>query len=152
MAAGAGLSITLACDIRIASEAARFSCIFVKRSLVPDTGASYTLPTLVGPGIAAEMALTGKVYDAPWALQVGLVNRVISADQLMEEARALGEEIAGNPPLAVRASKQILYAGRDLNDVLPMETAASAPMSDSEDRREAVLSFVENRQPVYKGR
>jgi enoyl-CoA hydratase/carnithine racemase len=153
VAAGAGLSIALASDIRIASITARFSCIFVKRSLVPDNGASYLLPTLAGMGVAAEMALTGRVYDAEWALRVGLVNMVVPADRLMEEAQSLAQEIASNPPLAVRATKQLLTSHvPDLQHVARVEYEANAPFRNGEDRREAILSFLEKRQPVYKGR
>ncbi|MBI2856315.1 MAG: enoyl-CoA hydratase/isomerase family protein [Chloroflexi bacterium] len=153
VAAGAGLAIALASDIRIASESARFSCIFVKRSLVPDTGSSYTLSRLVGQGIAMEMALTGNIYDAEWALEKGLVNRVVPAERLMEEALAVASDIASNPPLAVRSIKQLLYEhDPNLYEVLPKESAANAPSAKSEDRLEAVRSFLEKRPPVYKGR
>jgi enoyl-CoA hydratase/carnithine racemase len=153
VAAGAGLSIALASDVRVASDTARFSCIFVRRSLVPDNGASYILPALIGPGVASEMALTGRVYDAGWADQVGLVNMVVPGDRLMEEARSLAQEIASNPPLAVRATKQLLASHvPDLHRVARAEFEANAPFRNGEDRREAVLSFLEKRQPVYRGR
>lgn len=153
VAAGGGFGIALACDMRIASENARFGCVFVKRSLVPDTGTSYTTPGLVGMGVAMEMALTGNVYDAQWALEKGLVNKVVPEDQLMSEAFQLAEDIASNPPIAVRSIKQLMYAhSLDLDPVYKQERAANAPAADSEDRREAVRSFVEKRKPVYKGR
>lgn len=153
LAAGAGLAIALASDIRIASQAARFSCIFVKRSLVPDAGTSYTLPRLVGHGIAMEMALTGNIYDAQWALEKGLVNRVVPADKLMEEATALANDIASNPPICVRSIKELLNGhDEDLLDILQKESAADIYAADSEDRLEAIRSFLEKRQPVYKGR
>ena len=153
VAAGAGLSIALASDIRVASDKARFSCIFIKRSLVPDNGCSYFLPALAGMGVAAEMALTGRIYDAQWALQAGLVNQVVAADQLMEQATSLAEEIACNPPLAVRATKQLLNSHvPDLHQVARLERDANAPSRDSEDRREAILSFLEKRQPVFQGK
>jgi len=153
VSAGAGLAIALACDIRIASEEARFSCIFVKRSLVPDTGASYTLPRLVGHGIAMEMALSGNIYNASWALEKGLVNSVVPADKLMDEAIALANDIASNPPICVRSIKQLLNGyDEDLVDILPKESAANTPATDSEDRLEAVRSFLEKRPPVFKGR
>ena len=154
VAAGMGLSIALACDIRIASEHGRFSCVFIKRSLVPDTGAAYLIPSLVGPGIAAEMALTGRVYDADWALRVGLVNKVVPQEDLMADALSIAHEIAANPPLAVRSTKQLLYdaASTDLNTILPMEGLANAPSWGTEDRRESLVSFLEKRDPVYHGR
>ncbi|MDA0988489.1 MAG: enoyl-CoA hydratase/isomerase family protein [Chloroflexi bacterium] len=153
VAAGAGLSIALASDIRIASEEASFSSIFVKRSLVPDAGLSYTLPRLVGLGVAMEMALTGNIYDANWALGKGLVNRVVPADKLMEEAMALASDIASNPPICVRSTKELLYDhDEDLLAILKKENDANIPLGDSEDALEAIRSFLEKRPPDYKGR
>ena len=153
VAAGAGLAIALACDIRLASEEASFSCIFVKRSLVPDAGSSYTLPRLVGLGVAMEMALTGDIYDANWALQKGLVNRVVHPDKLMEEAMALASTIASNPPMCVRSIKGLIYDhDEDLRGILKKESDANILLGGSEDALEAVRSFLEKRQPVYKGR
>ena len=153
VAAGAGLSIALACDIRLASEEATFSCLFVKRSLAPDAGASYTLPRLVGLGVALEMALTGNIYDANWALQSGLVNRVVPADRLMDEAMNLALEIASNPPLCVRSTRELLYENEEeLAGALKRESEVNAALGDSEDAVEAVRSFIEKRRPVYKGR
>lgn len=152
VAAGAGLSLSLAADIRIASEDARFSCIFVKRSLVPDTGSSVSLPALVGPGVAAEMALTGRVYDAAWALEKGLVNKVVPADRLLAEAREMAAEIAANPPLCVRSIKPLLHRRKPLEEALVFEHDANTPSMNTEDRREAVMSFIERRNPVFGGR
>lgn len=152
VAAGAGLSIAVASDIRIAAEVARFACIFVKRSLVPDTGSSVSLTDLVGYGTAAEMAYTGRMYDAAWALDHRLVNDVVPGERLLEEARALAREIAGNPPLCVRAIKPLLYRRQRLEDALPYEHDANTPSMRSADRREAVMSFMEKREPVFHGR
>jgi 2-(1,2-epoxy-1,2-dihydrophenyl)acetyl-CoA isomerase len=153
VAAGAGLSLALASDIRIASSDARFSCVFVKRALVPDTGASYLLPQTVGRGVAAEMALTGRVYPADWALGVGLVGAVVPPEELMPRALELAEEVAANPPITVRSTKSLL--GRfdvDLDEVVALETEINDEQDRTEDRREAMLSFVEKRIPVYRGR
>jgi enoyl-CoA hydratase/carnithine racemase len=153
VAAGAGLAIALASDIRLASDEARFSCIFIKRSLVPDAGSSYTLNRLVGHGVAMEMALTGNIYDASWALEKGLVNRVVPADRLMEEAMELANIISSNPPLCVRSTRDLLYENdEDLLRVLGKESDANIMLGSSEDSLEAINSFLEKRPPVYKGR
>lgn len=152
VAAGAGLSIALACDLRIAADEARFSCMFIKRSLIPDTAASYTLQRLLGPGLAAEMALTGRIYDAAFALRTGMVNATYPADRLMPEALAMAAEIAANPPLAVRATKTLLdqYA-MDLEQAVIRETEANHAVENTQDRRESVLAFLEKRAPVFRG-
>jgi 2-(1,2-epoxy-1,2-dihydrophenyl)acetyl-CoA isomerase len=151
VATGAGLSLTLASDIRIASEQARFASIFVKRGLVPDTGSSSSLPDLVGLGVACEMAYTGRLFPADWALEKGLVNSVVPHDQLMDAAMALAQEISSNPPLTVRSSKALLVRRYRLEDALPHEHDANAPSMPSDDRIEALKAFVEKRDPVYQG-
>ena len=152
VAVGAGLSLALAADIRIASDQARFASIFVKRALVPDTGSSVSLVDLIGLGAAAEMAYTGRVFDAQWALAKGLVNSVVPHDVLMDEAFKLAREIASNPPLTVRSSKQLLGRRQRLEEALPFEHDANAPSMPSDDRAEALRSFVEKRDGVFHGR
>ena len=152
VAAGAGLGIALSCDIRIASESARFSSVFVKRSLVPDAGVSEILGALVGPGIAAELAYTGRVYDAPWALEKGLGNRVVPADELLAQAESLALEIAANPPLAVKATKALLNSHYpDLNRVIETEHRANDPVKGTSDQMEAIQAFLEKREPKFTG-
>jgi len=151
-ATGAGLSLALASDIRIASSEARFASIFVKRGLVPDTGSSVSLVDLIGLGAASEMAYTGRLMDAQWALEKGLVNRVVPPDQLMDAAIALAIEIAANPPLTVRASKQLLHRRQRLDEALPYEHDANGPSMPSDDRAEALRAFAEKRDPVFHGR
>jgi enoyl-CoA hydratase/carnithine racemase len=152
VAAGAGFSLSLASDIRIASDQARFASIFVKRALVPDTGSSESMVDLVGLGIASEMAFTGRLFDAQWALDKGVVNSVVPHERLMDEAMALANEISGNPPLTVRSAKQLLNRRFWLEDSLAHEHDANAPSMPSSDRVEALKAFVEKRDPVYQGR
>ena len=152
VAAGAGLALALACDIRVASEEARFTSIFIKRSLVPDAGASQTIAALAGPGIAAEMALTGRVYDALWALENRIINRVVPHDDLLDHAKSLAEEIAANPPLAIRATKQLLNSHLpNLSQVIQTEHRANDPLRGTNDQREAVEAFLEKREPEFSG-
>ena len=152
VAAGAGLGIALACDIRLASDEARFTSVFVKRSLVPDAGVSQILGALAGPGIAAEMALTGRVYDAQWALAKGLVNQVVPAGELMPHAESLAQEIAANPPLAVKATKELLNSHYpDMNQVIGAEHQANDAVRGTADQREAVQAFLEKREPKFTG-
>ncbi len=153
VATGAGLGIALACDMRFAAEQARFSSMFIKRSLVPDTGTSFTLQRLLGPALAAEMVMTGRMVDAAFALRTGLVTSVVSAEQLMPEALAMAAEIAANPPLAMRATKKLMHSyGLNLEEVVIREMEANGPTEGSADRREAVQAFLEKRKPVYVGR
>ena len=152
VAVGAGFSLSLASDIRIASDQARFASIFVKRALVPDTGSSESMVDLAGLGIASEMAFTGRLFDAQWALDKGLVNSVVPHERLMEEAMALANEIAGNPPLTVRSAKKLLNRRFWLEDTLAHERDANAPSTPSEDRIEALRAFAEKRPGVYQGR
>ena len=154
VAVGAGLAVALSCDIRVASDLARFASIFIKRSIMPDTGTSSLLPQLVGPGIASEMTLTGTIYDAQWALDKGLVNKVVPHDQLMEEARAYADLIAGNPPIAVRLTKRLVRRGMNagLEQAVNNESVYNNVAGQTEDSREAVRAFLEKRQPTFQGR
>ena len=152
VAAGAGLGIALASDIRIASESARFTSVFVKRSLVPDAGVSEILISLAGPGIAAEMSFTGRIYDANWALSRGLVNDVISANELMAQSQSMALEIAANPPLAVKATKRLFNIHHtSLNKVILAEHRANDPLRGTSDQKEAIQAFLEKRTPKFTG-
>ena len=152
VAAGAGLGIALACDIRIASDTARFTSVFVKRSLVPDAGVSQILSVLAGPGIAAEMAFTGRIYDAQWALAKGLVNQVFPAEELMSQAESLAQEIAANPPLAVKATKALFNSHYpDLDQVIMTEHRANDAVRGTADQTEAIQAFLEKREPKFTG-
>jgi 2-(1,2-epoxy-1,2-dihydrophenyl)acetyl-CoA isomerase len=153
-AAGAGMNLALACDIRIASTAARFSQAFVKRGLHPDWGGTYFLPRAVGMAKAAELIFTGDVIDAAEALRLGLVSQVVEPEMLMPTVHELARKIAAGPPLAIRLAKRALYksADGDLRSALEFETFAQNVCFETEDATEGVRAFVEKRAPVFRGR
>ena len=153
-AVGWGMELTLFCDIRIASERAKFGELFIKRGLVSDIGGLWRLPQIVGPSKAAELLFTGDIIDAQEAERIGLVSRVVPEDELMPAALELARKIAANPPIAMRYIKQGLrLAGYgDMNDIGAYVGSSLAYLFTTEDHREGALSFVEKRQPVFKGR
>lgn len=155
VAAGAGLSVALACDIRIATEDARFTMAFVKRGLIPDLGGTYFLPRLVGPGIAAKLIFTGDVIDGKEAARIGLVDELVPPGEALIRAKTLARRIAENPPLAVRMAKKALYKGMnepDLRSQMDYEIFIQCGLQRTEDFREGVVSFFEKREPRFKGR
>lgn len=152
---GAALSLVLGCDIRIASDKARFSMIFVKRGIAADTGGSFTLPRAVGLAKACEMVLTGDMIDAAEAERIGLVNRVVPHDDLMKVARELAMKIAKNPPLAVAMAKADLYRAMEEKDLIKQmkhEEKTQEVLINTEDFMEAATAFLEKREPVFKGK
>ena len=153
-AAGAGMNLALACDIRLASTAAKFAQAFVRRGLHPDWGGTYFLPRTVGMARAAELIFTGDVIDAGEALRIGLVSRVLSPEELMPAALELARKIAAGPPIAIRLAKRALdrNAESDLRSALEFETFAQNACFDTEDAREGIRAFVEKRAPVFRGR
>lgn len=153
-AAGAGMNLALACDLRMASELATFGQNFAKVGLVPDFGGTYLLPRLVGPGRAAELFYTGEMISAADAERLGLVNRVVPSERLAEEARAMAGRLAEAPPLAVRAIKQALFRGdrAALERALDRETEEQAKCFLSEDCAEGLDAFFAKRKPRFRGR
>ena len=153
-AAGAGMNLALACDIRIASTAAKFSQAFVRRGLHPDWGGTYFLPRAVGMAKACELIFTGEVIDAPEALRLGLVSKLVAPEELMPTAYELARKIAAGPPIAVRLAKRAIHrnAESDLRSALEFETFAQNVCSETEDAREGIRAFVEKRSPVFRGR
>ena len=151
---GAGFSMALGCDIRIASENARFSMVFVKRGIAPDTGGSFTLPRLIGPAKACEMIFTGDNVDAAEAERIGLVNMVVPHDELMKTAKEMAARIANHPPLAVSMAKADLYRAMseaDLVEQMKREVATQDVLMNTEDFQEVAIAFMEKREPRFKG-
>ena len=154
VAAGAGLSFALACDIRIASERASFIEVFINVGLIPDSGSTWTLPRLVGLGKAMELCFTGDTVHAAEALRIGLVNRVVPAEELLTETNALAGRIAGLPARGIALTKRLLNQSYD-NDLaaqLEAEAFAQETAALTEDHYEGVVAFIEKRTPEFKGR
>ncbi len=154
VAAGAGLSLALACDLRVASTEARLGATFSRVGLHPDWGGSFFLPRLVGTGMACEMIFTGRMLSAEEALRVGLVNRVVEADEFPARVLELARELAAAPPQAVRFAKEAIYdaVGASLDQMLDYEEEAQAVCFESEDSLEGLTAFAEKRPPRFKGK
>ncbi|MCU1241180.1 MAG: 2-(1,2-epoxy,2-dihydrophenyl)acetyl-CoA isomerase [Candidatus Acidoferrum typicum] len=153
-AAGAGMNIALASDIRVAAEDAMFGQNFAKVGLFPDYGGTFFLPQLVGPAKAAELFYTGEMIDAAEALRIGIVNRVVPLAQLETEAHTLARKIAHGPAIAIRAIKETLF-GRDkeeLAKLLNLEVEQQMKCFYSEDCGEGIRAFFEKRAPKFQGK
>jgi 2-(1,2-epoxy-1,2-dihydrophenyl)acetyl-CoA isomerase len=153
VAAGAGASLAFACDLRIAAEPASFVLAFGRIGLVPDTGATWTLPRLIGAARAADLALLGGALSAEDALRIGLVSRVVPADGLAAEAAAMAAQLASQAPGASAATKRLLARAFDvdLEAALEAEAAAQAAAGEHPDHAEGLAAFVEKRQPRFRG-
>jgi 2-(1,2-epoxy-1,2-dihydrophenyl)acetyl-CoA isomerase len=153
VAAGAGASLAFACDLRIAADDARFILAFGRIGLVPDSGATWFLPRLVGAARAAEMALVGDPVGAEEALRIGLVSRVVPGDQLMAQARELAERIAAGAPMALALTKGALEraATLDLETALEGEAKLQGIAGSSADHAEGLAAFREKRAPRFTG-
>lgn len=153
VAAGAGCNLTLACDLRIASENARFLEAFVRVGLGPDCGGSYFLPRLIGLGKATELFLLGEPLEAEDALRYGLVTRVVPVPELAGEARAMAERLARGPRsagLIKRALNRSMYG--ELEAQLEYEACLQEIAGRTSDYDEGVRAFMEKRTPVFEGK
>ena len=154
VAVGGGCELALVCDLRIASESARFGLPEVKIGMIPAAGGTQRLPRLIGAARAKELLYTGESIDAQEAYRIGLVNKVVPVERLIEEAKSLAGKLADYPPLSIKFVKRAVNTGMqlDLVSALDYEAHIAAMLGTSEDRIEGFKAFVEKRKPVFKGR
>lgn len=154
VAAGAGSSLALACDFRVVSEGASFVQSFSKVGLVPDSGATFILPRLIGVTKAFELMLTAEKLDAKTANELGLINKLVPQEKVMEEALAFARQLAAGPTkaygLTKRAINRAIYP--DLDELLEYEAYLQEIAGRSDDFQEGVTAFLEKRQPAYTGK
>jgi len=153
VATGGGLDVAMMCDIRLASDTARFAETYARMGLFPGAGGAYYLPRLVGPARALEMLWTSRFLNAQEALEIGLVNHVYPDAEFRARVRDFATSIAEAAPLSVRTIKRALYQGLEMDLVSHLDQASShlAMIRTSKDHLEAVAAFREKRKPVFKG-
>ena len=153
-AMGAGMDMAIVCDIRICSDKARLAESYINMGVVPGDGGAYFLPRLAGISKALELLLTGDVINPEEALKLGIVNRVVSHDTLMDEAFELAKKITEKPPLAVRMMKRAVHQAQtgSLRFHLDYISSQLALLTETEDHAEAAKAFLEKRKPVFTGR
>jgi 2-(1,2-epoxy-1,2-dihydrophenyl)acetyl-CoA isomerase len=155
VAAGAGMSVSLACDMRIGSEKTRFKVVFPERSLSPDTGMSYYLPRIVGYSRACDLIFTSRYVEAEEAFRIGLLDRLVPSEHLLEEALKVANQIAGLPPMAMQAARRVLQQSMESgfdsqlkNEFYGLNLSRRAP----HDMKEQRDSFMEKRPPRFTGK
>jgi enoyl-CoA hydratase/carnithine racemase len=152
-ATGYGCDIALACDLRVATERARLCEVFVRRGLMPDGGATYMLPRLIGVGRALELLMTGEPVAAEAALELGLVNRLVQSARAAEEVQPLLDALTAGPPLALAKIKNAVYGAlaSDFDAALDNELSGQLELLRSRDFMEGLTAFFEKRPPVFRG-
>jgi enoyl-CoA hydratase len=153
-ALGEGLELALSCDIRIASETARFGLPQIRAGLIPMDGGTQRLPRIVGKGKALEMVLTGDIISAQVSLEIGLVNKIVSPGNLLAEVESLASNLAAKAPIAVKYIKEAVNKGMDLSleQGLRMEGDLYFLLHTTADRTEGIRSFLQKRKPHYEGK
>jgi 2-(1,2-epoxy-1,2-dihydrophenyl)acetyl-CoA isomerase len=154
VAAGAGMSVALACDMRVGSEKTRFKTVFIERSLSPDSGMSFFLPRIVGHARACDLVFTSRSVDADEAYRLGLLDRLVPSEKLLEEAVEVANQIAFWPPVAMQSARRVLQQSMEStleeqlrNESFGLNFARRAP----NDAKESRDSFVEKRPPRFTG-
>jgi 2-(1,2-epoxy-1,2-dihydrophenyl)acetyl-CoA isomerase len=152
-AAGGGANLALACDLRLASDRASLGQTFNRIGLHPDWGGTYFLPRLVGPAKALELIFTAEMIDAPEGLRLGLFNRVVPHERLMDEAREVAGRLAAKPAVAIALAKQAVYKSfhATLETMLALEIENQTRCFETEDAKEGIRAFVETRMPMFRG-
>ena len=155
VAAGAGFSLALCCDVRVGTPASRFLTVYQQRSLPPEGGMSFLLSRIVGLGRAMDLSLTSRAVDADEAYRIGLLDRLVQSDELLPAARELAAQMCALPPAAVRVSKRAIRRGLEASfeEATRNETSyGGIARRAREDAAESVAAFREKRKPVYRGR
>lgn len=153
-ALGGGCELSMCCDFRIAADTAKFGQPEIKVGLIPGAGGTQRLTRLVGLTKAKELVFLGENIDANEAHRIGLVNKIVPADELMNEAKKMASKLAALPPFNLRVAKAIMDKGQDvgLEAALQMERLAFTALFGTEDQKEGVMAFVQKRKPEFKGR
>ncbi|MBC7076137.1 MAG: enoyl-CoA hydratase/isomerase family protein, partial [Syntrophomonadaceae bacterium] len=151
---GGGVELALTCDFRLAADNAKFGFPEINLGIFPAAGGSQRLPRLVGATKAKELMFTGDTIDASTAFSIGLVNQVVSREELMDSAKRLAKKLSSKPPVAIKMLKQAIHAGlnTDINTGLTIEVEKFCNLFATEDQKEGMAAFIERRKPDFKGK